>query len=88
MSDCSVAPVGQPGSDPQRGGLPKMAKALFGHIGVSADPRLVDEVRRLRARVTELETRLDRAHAVNDALAAAVTVEDDIRLLTEEPALT
>ena len=51
-----------------------MAKALFGHIGVSADPRLVDEVRRLRARVTELETRLDRAHAINDALAAAVTV--------------
>ena len=65
-----------------------MAKALFGHVGVGADPQLVAEVRRLRRRVSELESQLARARAVNDALAATVTVDDDIRLLTEEPALT
>ncbi len=65
-----------------------MAKALLGHVGIGSDLRLVDEVRRLRRRVSELETELSRARAVNDALAAAMTVDDDIRLLTEEPALT
>jgi hypothetical protein len=62
-----------------------MAKALFGHTGVGSDLRLAAEVRRLRGRVAELETELTHAH---NALAAFVTVEDDIRLLTEEPALT
>jgi hypothetical protein len=65
-----------------------MAKALFGHVGVSADPQLVAEVRGLRRRVSELETQLARVRAANDALMASVTVDDDIRLLTEEPALT
>ncbi len=66
-----------------------MAKALFGHVG-GADLRLVDEVRRLRGRVQELETELARMTAANDALVASVHVEDDIRLLTldDEPALT
>ncbi|MEX2289685.1 MAG: hypothetical protein WD794_05085 [Mycobacteriales bacterium] len=65
-----------------------MAKALFGHVG-GADARLVDEVRRLRTRVRELETELSRLTAANDALMASVHVEDDIRLLTvDEPALT
>ena len=66
-----------------------MAKALFGHVG-GPDLRLVDEVRRLRSRVQELETELARVTATNDALMATVHVEDDIRLLTldDQPALT
>ena len=66
-----------------------MAKALLGHVG-GPDLRLVDEVRRLRARVRDLEAELARVNASNDALMASVHVEDDIRLLTpyDEPALT
>ena len=64
-----------------------MAKALFGHVG-GPDLRLVDEVRRLRSRVQELEAELARATAANDALMSSVHVEDDIRFLTDEPALT
>ena len=66
-----------------------MAKALFGHVG-GADLLLMDEVRRLRGRVRELEVELARVTAANDALVASVHVEDDIRLLTfdDEPALT
>jgi len=67
-----------------------MAKALLGHVGVGPDLRLVDEVRRLRGRVSQLETELARVRAVNDSLVAGLTVEDDLRLLTldGEPALT
>jgi len=67
-----------------------MAKALFGHVGLGADPRLVDEVRVLRRRVSELEGELRRVQASHDALVASVTVDDDIRMLTldDEPALT
>lgn len=64
-----------------------MAKALFGHVGVGTDLRLAAEVRRLRARVLELEGDLDRAKAANDALVATVHVEDDIRDLTESHAV-
>ena len=66
-----------------------MAKALLGHVG-GADLRLVDEVRRLRTRVRDLEAELARVSATNDALMASVHVEDDIRLLTldDQPALT
>lgn len=59
-----------------------MAKALFGHVG-GTDQRLVDEVRRLRGRITELETELARVRALNDTLVAGVTVEDDLSTLTE-----
>ena len=65
-----------------------MAKALVGHVGLAPDLRLATEVRRLRARVVELEAELALAH---DALSASLTVEDDVRTLTlhaEEPALT
>jgi hypothetical protein len=49
-----------------------MAKALIGHLG--ADPRttarLATDRRRLRARVTELETLVLRLQAENDQLEA------------------
>ena len=63
-----------------------MAKALFGHVGAGTDLRLVDEVRRLRSRVTELEAELSRLQAAHDGLVASVTVDDDIRMLTLEDA--
>lgn len=62
-----------------------MAKALFGHVGSSTDQRLAAEVRRLRARVAQLEADLALVH---ESLAATVTVEDDLSTLTPEPALT
>jgi hypothetical protein len=60
-----------------------MAKALLGHVGVGPDLRLAAEVRRLRAKVAELEGELAEARA-----ALVVRVEDDLRVLTEEPVLT
>ncbi len=65
-----------------------MAKALLGHVGVGTDLRLATEVRRLRVRVAELEAELARLTSANEALVAAVHVEDDIRVLTKEHALT
>ena len=68
-----------------------MAKALLGHVGVGSDQRLVSEVRRLRARVLELERELAVARATSDALAASLPVEDDLRTLHlegSEPAFT
>ena len=67
-----------------------MAKALLGHIGLGADQRLLEEVGRLRHRVSELEIELLRVQDGHDALVASVTVDDDIRMLTldDEPALT
>ena len=65
-----------------------MAKALLGHVGVGTDLRLAAEVRRLRTRVLELEDELARTKAANESLVAAVHVEDDIRMIAQEPALT
>lgn len=62
-----------------------MAKALYGHVGTSTDQRLSAEIRRLRARVAQLEADLALAH---ESLAASVTVEDDLSTLTPEPVLT
>ncbi len=45
-----------------------MAKALVGFIG--GDPRLLDDNKRLRRRVAELEALVLRLQAENDALAA------------------
>ena len=59
-----------------------MAKALFGHVGVGTDLRLVDEVRRLRARVEELEHELARTREAHEALLGSVHVDDDLSLLT------
>jgi len=66
-----------------------MAKALLGHVG-GADLRLLDEVRRLRGRVSDLEAEVARLSAANEALVASVHVEDDLRTLTldDQPALT
>jgi len=65
-----------------------MAKALLGHVGMSTDLRLAAEVRRLRTRVLELEDELGRVKAANEALVAAVHVEDDLSTITQAPALT
>nr|WP_242606841.1 hypothetical protein [Protofrankia symbiont of Coriaria ruscifolia] len=64
-----------------------MAKALFGHVGSGSDVRLSYEVRRLRARVAELEDELARTRALNDALEG-VDVSDELRVFEAEPALT
>ena len=66
-----------------------MAKALLGHVG-GTDLRLVDEVRRLRGRVRELEAEVGSLRAANEALVSAVHVDDDLSLLAydDEPALT
>lgn len=61
-----------------------MAKALFGHVGGS-DPRMVQEVRRLRNRVRDLEAEVSRLQARNDRLDMAV---DDVNGASDrEPAL-
>jgi uncharacterized protein (UPF0179 family) len=67
-----------------------MAKALFGYVGISSDPQLLAEVRRLRLRVRELEGELNRCQETNEALMSAVSVHDAdiIRLSESEPALT
>ena len=64
-----------------------MAKALYGHVAVAPDKRLLDEVTRLRASVRALEFEVTRLRAENDRLAAAAAEADDILRLTE-PALT
>jgi len=58
-----------------------MAKALFGHVGASTDLRLAAEVRRLRARVEELEVQLARTREAHEALLGSVRVDDDLSLL-------
>ncbi len=44
-----------------------MAKAIFGHVG-GPDPRLLAEVARLRRRVSELQSEVERLTAENQAL--------------------
>jgi hypothetical protein len=51
-----------------------MAKALLGHVGMSTDLRLAEEIRRLQRRVKELEAELAETHAAQ-ALEAAVAPE-------------
>jgi hypothetical protein len=62
-----------------------MAKALLGHVG-GPDPRMVSEMRRLQARVRDLEAELARLQEVNDVLASGVRHE--LLLDDREPALT
>ena len=58
-----------------------MAKALLGHIG-GTDPRLLEEARRLRVRVRDLEAQIMRLQDENDSLAAAL---HDGQLLVLDP---
>lgn len=66
-----------------------MAKALLGHVGTTPDLRVVDDNRRLRRRIDELETEVSRLRSINEALAARVTVSDDMLEIVPdaEPAL-
>ena len=71
-----------------------MAKALFGHVGVGPDVRVMSEMRRLRERVRDLEHEVARLESANAALAAGLPVDDEMRSLSvpdiveQEPALT
>ena len=71
-----------------------MAKALFGHVGVGPDVRVMSEMARLRERVRDLEHEVARLEAANAALAAGLPVDDDMLSLSvpdiveQEPALT
>jgi hypothetical protein len=65
-----------------------MAKALFGHVGVGPDVRVMSEMRRL------LEHEVARLEAANAALVQGLRVDDDMLSLSvpdiveQEPALT
>ena len=69
-----------------------MAKALFGHVGVGPDVRLMSEMRRLRERVRELEHEVARLEQANAELTHGL--RDDMLSLSvadiveHEPALT
>ena len=69
-----------------------MAKALFGHVGVGPDVRLMSEMRRLRERVRELEHEVARLEQANAELTQGL--RDDMLSLSvadiveHEPALT
>jgi hypothetical protein len=67
-----------------------MAKALLGHVGLVPDQLLVSDLRRLRARVVELEAEVERLRAVNEALTSRIAVSDDLLLTVPEaePAYT
>jgi hypothetical protein len=71
-----------------------MAKALFGHVGVGPDVRVMSEMSRLRERVRDLEHEVARLEAANAALAAGLPVDDEMLSLSvpdiveQEPALT
>jgi hypothetical protein len=75
--------------------MPTMAKALFGHVGIAPDVRVMSEMRRLRERVRDLEHEVARLEAANSALAYGLPVDDDMlslsvpdTIIEQEPALT
>ena len=71
-----------------------MAKALFGHVGVGPDVRVMAEMSRLRERVRDLEHEVARLEAANAALANGLAVDGEMLslsvpdILEQEPALT
>jgi uncharacterized small protein (DUF1192 family) len=72
-----------------------MAKALLGHVGHDLDLRMVSELRRLRARVSELEAEVTRLEAASAASNGLMLDEDLLTLSVpdgvapqREPALT
>lgn len=66
-----------------------MAKALLGYVG-GPDPRLLDEMRRLRQRVADLESEVGRLRQAKGELTEPVRPEEliDLELPQREPALT
>src|SRR3954451_5311486 len=62
--------------------MPTMAKALFGHVGVGPDVRVLAEMRRLSDRVRELEHEVARLEAANAALRHGLHVDDDMLSLS------
>jgi hypothetical protein len=68
-----------------------MAKALFGHIAVAPDRRLVDELTYLRTRVRSLEDEVTRLRAEREDVPglSSGAIDSDLRDLSEisEPAL-
>jgi hypothetical protein len=58
-----------------------MAKALFGHVGVSPEMRVLSELRRLRDRCRNLEHEVARLEAANAALRQGLVVDDDMLTL-------
>ena len=59
-----------------------MAKALFGHVGLGPDVRVIAEMRRLRDRVRDLEHEVARLEAANAALRNGLNVDDDMLTLS------
>jgi hypothetical protein len=60
----------------------RMAKALFGHVGLGPDVRVTSELRRLRERVRDLEHEVARLEAANAALRNGLNVDDDMLTLS------
>ena len=58
-----------------------MAKALFGHVGLGPDVRVMAEMRRLRERCRDLEHEVARLQAANAALRNGLHVDDDMLTL-------
>jgi hypothetical protein len=69
-----------------------MAKALFGHVGVGPDVRVMVEMRRLRERVRELEHEVARLESANAELTQGLRDEmmslSVADIVDHEPALT
>jgi hypothetical protein len=65
-----------------------MAKALFGHVGVGPDVRVMSEMRRLRERVRDLEHEVARLEAANAALRQGLQVDDDMLTLSVPDSVT
>jgi hypothetical protein len=59
-----------------------MAKALFGHVGVGPEVRVMSEMRRLRERCRDLEHEVARLEAANAALRQGLHVDDDMLTLS------
>jgi hypothetical protein len=54
-----------------------MAKALFGHVGLGPDIRMLAELRRLRRRVRDLEQEVARLRSATAARSSGPRVDDD-----------
>lgn len=59
-----------------------MAKALFGHVGLGPDVRVLSEMHRLRERVRQLEHEVARLESANAALSHGLRVDDDMLSLS------